>query len=92
MKRLGLLALYAGVILIAIATASQILGEAYDRNPAFYTFLRTQQTYRQTLAGASPTLLLSPDADFLGALTHGPALVGAAGGAKVAGTEAAAKP
>ncbi|ABS68614.1 HflC protein [Xanthobacter versatilis] len=56
----------------ADAAASQILGDAYDRSPAFYTFLRTQQTYRQTLAGASPTLLLSPDVDFLGALTKGP--------------------
>ncbi|MCG5238004.1 protease modulator HflC [Xanthobacter oligotrophicus] len=56
----------------ADATASQILGDAYDRSPTFYTFLRTQQTYRQTLAGASPTLLLSPDVDFLGALTRGP--------------------
>ena len=58
----------------ADAKASQILGEAYDHSPAFYTFLRTQQTYRQTLAGASPMLLLSPDADFLGALTRGPTL------------------
>lgn len=63
----------------ADATASQILGDAYDRSPTFYTFLRTQQTYRQTLAGASPMLLLSPDVDFLGALTHGPALAAAAG-------------
>ena len=76
----------------ADATASQILGDAYDHSPTFYTFLRTQQTYRQTLAGASPTLLLSPDVDFLGALTRGPSPEPAGGGKPVATARAEGSP
>ncbi|MFG1375013.1 protease modulator HflC [Xanthobacter oligotrophicus] len=76
----------------ADATASQILGDAYDRSPTFYTFLRTQQTYRQTLAGASPTLLLSPDVDFLGALSHGPSPEPAGGEKPVASARAEGGP
>ena len=74
----------------ADATASRILGEAYDHNAGFYAFLRTLQTYRQTLAGASPTLLLSPGVDFLGALERGPEAV--AGGAAAAAGTGRAKP
>jgi membrane protease subunit HflC len=57
----------------ADATASNILGDAYERQPAFYAFYRELQTYRQTLAGSAPTLLVSPSADFLDGLNRGPA-------------------
>jgi len=71
----------------ADATASQILGAAYDHDAAFYAYSRTLQTYRQTLAGSSPTLLLSPDLQFLTELAKGPsATLGSGGGAAAART------
>lgn len=56
----------------ADAEAARILGDAHQKSPAFYAFVRTLQTYRQTLAGASPTLLLSPDMAFLNQFAGGP--------------------
>lgn len=56
----------------ADAQASRILAQAYTRDPTFYTYYRSLQTYGQALAGAAPTLLLSPDSALLRALKNGP--------------------
>ncbi len=56
----------------ADAQANSILAQAYAKDPTFYTYYRSLQTYGQTLAGAAPTLLLSPDSAMLRALKDGP--------------------
>lgn len=54
------------------AEANRVLANAFDKDPAFYRFYRALQTYRRALADAGPTLVLSPDADFLTVLKKGP--------------------
>ncbi len=56
----------------ADAEANQVLAEAFGKDPQFYRLYRSLQTYRQALAGAGPTLVLSPDAEFLRDLKTGP--------------------
>jgi len=48
----------------ADAKAAKIYAQAYSRDPEFYSFLQTLETYRSTLSGNS-TLFLKTDADFL---------------------------
>jgi len=61
------------------AEANRLLAEAFDKDPKFYQFYRSLQTYRRALADSGPTLVLSPDADFLRVLKDGPeAAAGAA--------------
>jgi membrane protease subunit HflC len=55
------------------AEANRVLADAFGKDPKFYQFYRALQTYRQALADSGPTLVLSPDADFLRALKTGPA-------------------
>jgi modulator of FtsH protease HflC len=47
----------------ADATASRIYAEAYSRDPEFYQFMKTMETYRNTIASDS-TLLFSTDSEF----------------------------
>ena len=54
------------------AEASRIFADAFGKDPQFYKFYRSLQTYRQSLADSSPTLVLSPNAEFLHDLTSGP--------------------
>jgi membrane protease subunit HflC len=54
------------------AEANGLLAEAFDKDPKFYQFYRSLQTYRRALADSGPTLMLSPDADFLRVLKDGP--------------------
>jgi len=54
------------------AEANRVLAEAFDKDPGFYQFYRALQTYRSALADSGPTLVLSPDADFLRTLQNGP--------------------
>ena len=54
------------------AAANRVLAEAFDKDPGFYQFYRALQTYRSALAESGPTLVLSPDADFLRTLENGP--------------------
>jgi membrane protease subunit HflC len=54
------------------AEASRVLADAQKADPAFYTFYRSLQSYRQALADSAPVLLLTPDAEFLKALKSGP--------------------
>jgi modulator of FtsH protease HflC len=54
------------------AEANRLLAESFDKDPKFYEFYRALQTYRHALAESGPTLVLSPDADFLRTLKDGP--------------------
>ncbi len=54
------------------AEANRVLAEAFSKDSKFYQFYRALQTYRRGLADAGPTLVLSPDADFLTVLRNGP--------------------
>ena len=54
------------------AEANRTLAEAFDKDPNFYQFYRALDTYRRALADSGPTLVLSPDADFLRTLENGP--------------------
>src|SRR5262249_29139724 len=56
----------------ADATASRMLATAFSQDPHFYKLYRSLQTYRQTLADSHPTIVLSPDAEFLRAFKAGP--------------------
>ena len=58
----------------ADAQANQILGEAFNKDPQFYKLYRSLQTYRQALAESGPTIVLSPDAEFLKNFKLGPAV------------------
>jgi membrane protease subunit HflC len=53
----------------ADASASRIYAEAYSRDPEFYQFLKTMETYRNTINQDS-TFVLSTDGDFFKYLTH----------------------
>lgn len=56
----------------ADAKANQIFAQAFGRDPQFYKFYRTLQTYRHALSEAVPTLILSPDTAFLKDFKTGP--------------------
>ena len=56
----------------ADAKANQIFAQAFGKDPQFYKFYRTQQTYRRALADSAPTLVLSPDTAFLKEFKTGP--------------------
>jgi len=56
----------------ADAEVNQILSSAFGKDPQFYRLYRSLQTYRQALANAGPTIVLSPDAEFLRFFKTGP--------------------
>ncbi|NMM38655.1 MAG: protease modulator HflC [Glaciimonas sp.] len=56
----------------ADAEANRIFAAAFDKDPRFYKFYRSLQTYRQALADSAPTLVLTPDAEFLRNFKTGP--------------------
>lgn len=60
----------------ADAEANTVLADAFGRDPAFYKFYRSLQTYRQPLADSAPTLVLSPDSEFLRRFRGGPGEAG----------------
>ena len=45
------------------AEAARIYAEAYQKDPAFYAFVRSLEAYRKTIDGRT-TLVLSPDSEF----------------------------
>jgi membrane protease subunit HflC len=57
---------------MADAEANQILSSAFGKDPQFYKLYRSLQTYRQALATAGPTIVLSPDTEFLRYFKTGP--------------------
>lgn len=61
----------------ADATATRIYNEAYSRDPEFFAFYRTLQSFRETL-DQDTVLLLSSDSDYLGYLQS----LGAYGGSR----------
>ena len=56
------------------AKANQALAAAFSQDPQFYSFYRSLQTYRNALANSAPTMVVSPDADFIQILKSGPKL------------------
>jgi membrane protease subunit HflC len=62
------------------AEANRLLAEAFGKDAKFYSFYRALQTYRHALADSGPTMVLSPDADFLRVLKDGPEAAAGAGG------------
>ena len=59
------------------AEANKTLADAYAQNAQFYAFYRSLQTYRHALANSGPTIVLSPDANFIQTLKSGPTPEGA---------------
>lgn len=57
------------------AQANDLFTTAFGDDPAFYGLYRAMQIYRQSLAAATPTLVLSPDAQFLKYLFSWPSSV-----------------
>ena len=55
----------------ADAQANNLYAGAYGKDPAFYRFQRSLQTYKTSLADSSPTLFLAPNAQFLKVFTDG---------------------
>jgi membrane protease subunit HflC len=51
----------------AMAQASQLYAEAFNKDPAFYDFYRAMQSYRTTFAPGerASSIILSPDNDYL---------------------------
>lgn len=58
----------------ADAEAIKIYAEAYNKDPEFYSFLRTLETYRKTV-GEDTTMILTTDNDFYNQL-QGPGVAG----------------
>jgi membrane protease subunit HflC len=54
----------------ADAKATRIYGQAHSKNPDFYRFLRTLESYRKVLDDKT-TIILSSDSEFLKLLTDG---------------------
>jgi len=44
--------------------ANKVYAEAYSQDPQFFSFYRSLQAYKQSLADSNTTYLLSPDSDF----------------------------
>ncbi|SCK26149.1 protease modulator HflC [Vogesella sp. LIG4] len=57
----------------ADAEANRILAHAFSKDPKFYKFYRSLQTYRQALADSGATLVLTPDSALLHDFKTGPA-------------------
>lgn len=47
------------------AIATKIFGDAFGKDPDFFAFYRSLQSYRKALKSQDTTLILSPDSDFL---------------------------
>lgn len=46
------------------AERGQIFADAYGRDPDFFDFYRSMQSYRSALGGSATTMVLSPDSEF----------------------------
>jgi membrane protease subunit HflC len=60
----------------ADAEANHLFADAFGKDPQFYKLYRSLQTYRHALADSAPTLVLSPDAEFLNDFKTGPGAAG----------------
>ena len=61
------------------AEANRTLSDAFSQNPQFYAMVRALQTYKGALASSAPTVIVSPDAEFMRLLKSGPATTGPEG-------------
>jgi modulator of FtsH protease HflC len=52
--------------------ANQIYAQAFSRDPKFFAFYRSMQTYRQSLADSNPTVVLTPNSEMLKYFGNGP--------------------
>jgi membrane protease subunit HflC len=66
------------------AQSITIYADAYGKDPAFFSFYRSLQAYRDALSGPGTTFLVSPDSEFFKYFETGPSGVAApgAGGAR----------
>ena len=46
------------------ALATQVYSEAYNRDPEFYSFVRSLRAYRETFSGGGDIMLVEPDSQF----------------------------
>ena len=46
------------------ARSAEIYAQAYTRDPAFYSFYRSLQAYRESIGGEQDVLVLEPDSEF----------------------------
>lgn len=46
------------------ADAAEIYNQAYNKDPEFYEFYKTLETYRKTLKGSGAKIVISPDSEF----------------------------
>jgi membrane protease subunit HflC len=53
------------------ATATAIYADAYNKDPEFYAFTRSLNSYRETFSSKSDVLLLDPDSDYFKYLKNG---------------------
>ena len=44
--------------------ASEIYGEAFGKNPEFYSFYRSMEAYKQSFSGKSDVMVLQPNSEF----------------------------
>jgi membrane protease subunit HflC len=62
----------------ADGAASNLLSDAFGKDPVFYRFFRSLQSYRRSVADSGPLLMLSPDEGFLSVMKSGPPPTGKA--------------
>jgi len=46
------------------ARATQVYSEAYNRDPEFYSFVRSLRAYQETFSGGGDIMLVEPDSQF----------------------------
>jgi membrane protease subunit HflC len=67
------------------AQSITIYADAYGKDPAFFSFYRSLQAYRDALSGPGTTYLVSPDSEFFKYFEAGPGGVATPNGAAGAG-------
>jgi modulator of FtsH protease HflC len=67
------------------AQSITIYADAYGKDPAFFSFYRSLQAYRDALTGPGTTFVVSPDSEFFKYFESGPSGLGPAGAAAATG-------
>ena len=52
------------------AIAAKIYADAYNKDPEFYSFLRSLEAYKASFEGGSNVMVLEPDSDFFKYMKH----------------------
>ncbi len=71
------------------AQANDLYTTAFGEDPEFFGLYRALQIYRQSLAAATPTMVLSPDSQFLKYLSSWPSSIASAASVPPAASAAA---